>query len=100
MTRFEDVSDRVYAKAEAIVQREIAGETLLVPVRGKLADMQRIFALDEVPVFIWDKLDGVKTVAELRDAIVNTFDVEPEHAACDLVEFIEELSKAGLVESR
>ena len=33
--------DKIYKKKEAVVSREIAEETILVPVRGQLADMQK-----------------------------------------------------------
>ena len=48
----------IYRKKKNFVTREVAGETLIVPLRGKLADMQRIFALDAVAAFIWQNLDG------------------------------------------
>jgi hypothetical protein len=47
----------VYRKKKDLVTREIAGETLIVPTRGNLADMQRIFALDGVAAFIWQHLE-------------------------------------------
>jgi hypothetical protein len=46
----------VYRKKKDLVTREIAGETLIVPTRGNLADMQRIFALNGVAGFIWQHL--------------------------------------------
>lgn len=40
--------DKVYRHSGDVVNRQILGDTLLVPVRGKLADLQRIFALNPV----------------------------------------------------
>ena len=80
------------------MSRSIAGETLIVPIRGKLADMQRIFVLDSsVAQYIWHHLDGKKSLNEIRDGIVADFDVEEKQAETDLQEFIGELLDAGLI---
>ena len=86
-----------YKKNEEIVTRGIAGETLLVPIRDKLADMQRIFALSSVAEYVWQELDGEKNLGEIRDGILATFDVEQEQVDADLKEFMAELLDAGLV---
>ena len=38
--------DTIYQHSPDVVARQILGETLLVPIRGELADLQRIFALN------------------------------------------------------
>ena len=86
-----------YKKNEEIVTRGIAGETLLVPIRDKLADMQRIFALSSVAEYVWQELDGEKNLGEIRDGILATFDVEQEQVDADLKEFMAELLDAGLI---
>ena len=87
------------SKVEAeLVSRSIAGETIIVPIRGKLADMQQIFVLSSsVAQYIWQNLDGKKSLDEIREGIVDNFDVEKEQADADLQEFIAELVEAGLV---
>lgn len=92
-----DRRERTFTKNENIVRRDIADETILVPIRGNLADMQRIFALDAVADFIWQQLDGKRPLEEIRIAILKNFDVEADQAALDLNEFIDELQKANLI---
>ena len=87
-----------FRKKEDIVTRQIAGETLLVPIYGDLANMERIFALDPVAEFIWEKLDGEKSLKDIRDEVLNAFDVKEEQAETDIFEFIEELLKADLID--
>jgi len=84
-------------KSDQVVYRKIADEMLLVPIRGKLADMQRIFALTPVAEFIWGQLDGQQPLTAIRDAILAEFDVQPPQADADLLEFIGELQQAGLI---
>lgn len=88
---------KVFKKKEDFISRTIAGEMILVPLRGTLTDMQKIFSLNPVAGFIWEKLDGRKTLGELRDDILATFDVEVGDANSDIQEFITQLLKEGLI---
>ena len=88
---------QVFSKNHDIVSRRIAGETILVPVRGKLADLQQIFALDPVADYIWQELDGTKNLAEICNGVLANFEVDQAQARADIEEFITELLNAGLV---
>ncbi len=92
--------DRVSRLDEQVVSRTIVGETILVPIRGKLADLQRIFALDPVAEFIWKRLDGTSTLGGIRAEMVAVFEVDDERAAEDLMEFVDSLIKEGLAARR
>jgi hypothetical protein len=94
-----DLLKGVFRIREGIVSRKIAGETILVPVMGKLADMQRIFTLNSVGEFIWSKLDGKRGLAEISGEIVSVFEVEQEQADAEMEEFIAELLKEDLIET-
>ena len=59
-----------YRPDPAIVSREIAGETILVPIRQSARDLESIYTLDQVGSRIWELLDGQRSVAQVRDAIV------------------------------
>ena len=86
-----------YRRNEEVVARHIAGETLLVPIRGDLAGMQRIFALDRVAEYIWQQLDGEMSLEAIRDQVLANYDVGEEEAETDIQQFIAELLEAGLI---
>ncbi len=90
------MEERISRLDSQVVSRTIVGETILVPIRGKLADLQRIFALDPVAEFIWKKLDGTTTLGRIRDEITENFEVDEEKAAADLTEFVDDLLREGL----
>ena len=90
--------EKIYRKKEEIVARTIAGELFLVPIRGKLADMQHIFTLSPAAEFIWDQLDGKRNIGEIGTMILKEFEVGKEQANKDLQDFIEELLNAKLIE--
>ena len=89
--------DARYRKNDNVVTREIAGETLLVPVHGELADMQRIFSLTGVGAFIWDRIDGSNSVADLCEGVLERFDVDAQTAEADTRALIRDLLENGLI---
>lgn len=91
------VSVKIFKKRETIVSRFIAGETILVPIRGNLADMEKIFSLEQVGEFIWQQLDGKQDLSDICIRIADVFDVDQETAEADLDAFITELQAADLI---
>jgi len=89
--------NKVFIRNSDVISRKIAGELFLVPVKGKIADMENIFALTAVAEYIWDRLDGRKSLNEILNNVVDRFDVEQEQAESDIREFIMELMGAGLI---
>jgi hypothetical protein len=92
-----DIWGKIFKKNKDIVSRKIAGELFIVPVRGRLADMQRIFALNQVAEYIWQALDGGTTLDDIRTRILSHYDVEKEKAESDILEFVHELIAADLI---
>ena len=72
--------EQTFKSNTAVVTRRIAGETLLVPVTGKLADLADMFALNESGAHIWAMLDGHTPVVALCESLVATFEVERDLA--------------------
>jgi hypothetical protein len=84
---------RRYRKNPDVVAREIGDEFILVPIRRDVADLESIYTLSGTGGRIWELIDGQLTTLELRDRIVEEFDVEPEQAEADLVEFLSDLQE-------
>ena len=93
----EDMWKKVFRKNGEIVTRTIGGETLLVPIRGKLADMQRIFSLNAMGEIIWLQLDGKKPLGEIRDDILKSYDAEMKDIETDIREFVSALLQESLI---
>lgn len=89
--------DRRYTKDPNIVFRKIADECILVPIKQRASDVDSIYNINEVGSFIWEQIDGEKPLSEIRDAIVNEFEVTSEVAEIDLLDFLKQLEKAGAV---
>ncbi len=87
----------IYRRSESVVTRDIAGETLLVPITGKLADMENLFCLNETGAFVWNRLDGGTPLETVCAGITEAFEVDGERAWADLEKLIGELIEAELI---
>ena len=88
---------RRYVKDPSVVYREIAGEAILVPIRRNLVDMQSIYTLDNVGADIWKLIDGERTLAEIRETLLEEYDVDASALTQDLDEFIDQLVAVGAI---
>ncbi len=73
-----------FRRSEEYVGRKIAGETVLVPLRQQIGDLESIYTLNEVASVIWDRLDGTATVEEIAAALEAEFDAPPAEIRADL----------------
>jgi hypothetical protein len=96
-TSGNNILNKVFVKDADIISRRIAGELFLVPVKGKLADMQQIYTLNPLAEYIWHEMESGENLNNIRSSIIEKFDVTEEAADSDLREFISELLNAGLI---
>ena len=69
-----------------------------MPIRGNLADMQRLFVLEGAGEFIWEQLDGASSMEDIQSDLAAHFDVAEDQAGRDVGEFLGSLKEADLVE--
>jgi hypothetical protein len=92
-----DLDNLVFSRAEELVTRRIAGETLVVPVRGRVGDLDSVFTLDDVASRVWELVDGRTSAGAIARAVAREYDVEAVRAAGDVAELLAEMEEAGLV---
>ena len=92
-----DFLTRRFSPDPTFVYRRIADECLLVPIRQKVADLQYIYVLSPVANRIWELLDGVRNMAEVRDQLLDEFEVSSQELEQDLQEFIAQLKDIDAV---
>jgi hypothetical protein len=77
------------------VHRRIADECLLVPIHQQVVDLQYIYVLNPVANRIWELLDGRRTLGQVRDLLLEEFDVSPLELEQDILDFIQQLQELG-----
>ena len=88
---------RIYSRSPDIVFRKIADECVLVPIRKNVADLESIYALNEIAARIWELIDGKRTAAEIQQMIIGEFDVSPQQAEIDLAQLFQKLKDTGSI---
>jgi len=87
-----------FRKKGEFVTRSIAGEMVVVPVRGQVGDLNAIYNLNEVGAFIWERIDGRNSVTQVVEAVRGEFEVALEQAEKETSEFMAALEAAGMIE--
>lgn len=80
-----------------MVFRKIEDETLLVPIRSNVGDLDNIYVLNGTGARIWELLDGKLSAVGILDIIGSEYDVTPEDAEGDVKGFLENLESVGAI---
>jgi hypothetical protein len=91
------MSSESYVRSDSVVSRVIAGETLVVPIRGSVGDLASIYSLNAVGSTIWQALAEPKALNELAGLVESEYDVSSDKAQKDVLKFLEEMRFAELV---
>ncbi len=86
------------ARTPDVIERRVADETFLLPIRGALVNSVEMFALSEVGQFVWSRTDGTRGVPDIVAEVVAEFDVSEEQARLEVGEFIAQLQVYGLLQ--
>jgi len=93
----DDWLEARYEKDPNIVYREIAGEAILVPIRRDVGDMDSIYTVNEVGVFLWRHLASGTQARDLKAMLLDEYDVSAATAEADLAEFLQNLENLGAI---
>ena len=80
-----------------LIKREIAGDTILVPVGKTVLESNGLFMLNELGAFIWDLLPRVESESEILEAILAEYEISAETAAKDTAEFLASLREMDII---
>ncbi|MGZ3524096.1 MAG: PqqD family protein [Thermodesulfobacteriota bacterium] len=75
------------------VSADLSGEAAILNLKTST-----YFGLNSVGASIWKLIQEPKTVSQIRDAITQEYDVEPDRCEHDILELLQDLSKNGLIE--
>src|SRR5208282_2258058 len=89
----------LFTRSRSVVSRVIAGETLIVPVRGKVGDLASIYSFNGTGTLLWRLLDAPRSLTELVDAVEREYEVAREQAEKDVTQFLNDLALMDLLET-
>ena len=74
------------------ISADLAGEVVIVDLKNGA-----YYGLDGVGYRIWSLIQERKTVQQIRDAILEEYEVEPERIEHDLMALLQRLADEGLI---
>lgn len=89
--------ESAYRRSSAVVSRHISGETLVVPIRGKVGDLASIYSFNETGSVLWAALEHPASLESLTSLLCKSFDVGWDDARRDAQAFVQEMKSAGLL---
>ena len=87
----------VFVRNNCVVSRKIEDETLVVPIRGGVGDLNSIYSLNPLGAELWQLLEKEMSVDEMTRWVVDQYEVTFEQAQTDIGDFLNELLAMGLV---
>jgi hypothetical protein len=94
-----DPREPLFTRSRTVVSRVVAGETLIVPVRGKVGDLASIYSFNGTGSLIWKLLDTPRRLTDLIAAVESEYEVDHQQAQKDVTRFLDDLRSVGLLES-
>jgi Coenzyme PQQ synthesis protein D (PqqD) len=91
---------QLFVRSQSVVSRRVAGETLIVPVRGKVGDLASIYSFNSTGSLIWQLLESPKCFDELVNVVESEYAVERDRAEQDVKQFLHDVLAADLVQIR
>lgn len=83
--------------SSSVVARKTGSEYILVPITDNIADMNSVYTLNETGAFLWENIDGKKTLDDLINLLVSDYDITRDQAEKDVICFIEDLGNYLIV---
>jgi hypothetical protein len=83
----------IVVAAEDQVSSDLGGEVAILDLKAGV-----YYGLDEVGARIWSLIEKPRRVGEIRDVLVDEYDVAPDRCERDLLALLQKLADAELIE--
>ena len=103
LSKREDLASSVkttevsHARNTAIVSREVAGETIVVPICRGVGDLDSVYTFNPLGKNLWSMLENAQTAEELANWVSNRYQVDAKQALLDVQSYLNELEEIGLI---
>ncbi len=88
----------IYRPSDEVVDRDIEGEVILVPLTGGVGDLEdELFTLNKTGKDIWRGLDGKRSLGEVVEHLRLEYDGDESEMVRDVLGLVQELLKRRMV---
>jgi hypothetical protein len=92
-----------FVRSPDVVARQIAGETVLVPIATRTENAARrtanFYVLNETGELLWEHLAVPADVDELARHLVQQYQIDADSARADVERFLSELTDCGAIDT-
>lgn len=82
---------------DGFMLREVAGNYIVVAIGSMAKKFNGMIKLNESSAFLWKLLEKGADENDLLSAMMNEYEIEEDVARADIKEFVEKLTKVGLI---
>lgn len=86
-----------HTRSTAIVSRDVAGETIVVPICKGVGDLDSVYTFNPVGRNLWALLENGQSAEELANWVATHYEVDAKQAFADVQAYLAELQEVGLV---
>lgn len=79
--------------SKSVVTTKTGTEYVLVPIANNIADMNSVYTLNETGAFIWEHINGMNSVEDLINMMMDEYEVDYATASNDVFSFIEDMKR-------
>ena len=98
MTTLTEIDGRsVFRRSTDVVCRQVGHESILVPIRNNVGNLDFVYTLSPVAARIWQLMDGVRMADEIVETICGEYDVDRDTALSDLAALVADLAEVSLI---
>ncbi|MFA5100266.1 MAG: PqqD family protein [Candidatus Omnitrophota bacterium] len=90
--------DVIYVRNPDIIFRKIADEFILVPIRQKAVDLKSVYTLNVTAAFIWELIDGKRSVSLIKDRVAEEFEIGSNQAQDDVSHIVSQWEDMSLIQ--
>jgi len=84
-------------RSENFLLQNVGGQDLLVPLAAKVMDMNALITLNVTGRHVWGLLAEDRSIEYLVAEVAKQFDVDQERARADVLAFLDDLGRLGLL---
>lgn len=83
---------------QQFILRDIAGDTVLVPLTSPTDTFEGLITLNETGTFIWKQIENGKEEPQIVDALLEEYEIDADTAASHVAKLCGDLRKLGILE--
>lgn len=82
---------KILKRSSQVVTREMEGEMIVLPLYRSSKDLNCIYTLNETATAVWELINDKRTIAQIKEEMLKTYDVSEEKVTKQLDGLIKDL---------